>query len=1152
MRLLSLGQRFSPSEWPDGRYSARPKGRNGSRFVASFGNWQALSAAVVLALFALAITVGCHRSTYRQKADNEVANLLALGQRDQRWKLRDSQIYPDKQSRHYDPFSPDAEPMPPDDPVSHQLMHSVDGKKGWPHWHDNGDTVYVENPFWRAYLPRNEQGVVVLDRGRAVDLALVHSRDYQRQLENLYLSALTVTAERFRFDVQFFGGHSTFFTSNGSKRAGGPQSLLELDTDAQATKLGATGAEMLIGFANSLVWQYSGGDSYASASLLNFSLMQPLLRAGGRAVVLESLTQAERNLLANIRQMAHYQRGFYLQVITGSSPGTGPSSGGLAISSLSPAVSPGRGGVLSLLQSQVQIRNQQQNVAGLEDSYEQLLAAHLADRIDRYQVDLALQSLYNAQSQLLSLRSSYQTQLDNFKISLGLPPDLPVEISDDLLRRFDFMDPKLLDLQRRTTLLLRALRDPATPEPPDWLQQMQNIAQQIEEQVETVRHDIDQLTQLLQERATLLREFYSAERRQEEGTELITDAEKAIKDLQERYQNIVADFELMLEGKLPAPRGEQRTPRESMKNLLQQLNEFTQDPDRIVAEQIGQLETQIEDLQGQLAKAQKQVAALSEQMTKASPEELSALEEKFTTARTDVEIIQSRLDSANRTLEELKKTPKEQIAMQILDPILLQISDLSLIQARARLDTIMLTPVDISPEEALEIARQNRLDWMNARAALVDQWRQIEIMANRLRSNLDVTFSGDVQTVGDNPFAFDSNTGQLRIGFRFDAPFTRLVERNQYRTALISFQRARRDYMAFEDQVMQSLRETLRNIRLNQNTFELLRSAVLVAIAQVDLARERLREPPRAGQTSQFGVNTARDLVQALSSLLNAQNAILGAWVQYEIQRMLLDFQMGTMQLDDRGHWIDPGPILSRQAQENPFQPETGPVPGGTEARPQTEPQPQQLVTQEGGTQEGSMQESGTREGSTQEGGTAQPGQHALAGTILDREHAAPQAATGLADRLPATQATISGQPTEAHAEADAGENLSPTMQRLRDRLASYGGNGHLAGQQQAATPPESAQPSGQSPQTQARPVSHMTPQPSNPTLTPGPATQQSALPPAPWVARSAPLNQATVDPYAQDLPESLWPSIQALLEMEEMEDDAGITVISDGPDSSK
>lgn len=248
MRLLSLGQRFSPSERPDGRYSTRPKGKKGSRFVASFGNWQALSAAVALSLFALAIVTGCHRSTYRQKADNEVANLLALGQRDQRWKLRDSQIYPDKQSRYYDPYAPDAEPMPPDDPVSHQLMHNVDGKKGWPHWHDNGDTVYVENPFWRAYLPRNEQGIVVLDRGRAVDLALVHSRDYQRQLENLYLSALTVTAERFRFDVQFFGGHSTFFTSNGSKRAGGPQSLLELDTDAQATKLGATGAEFLIGF----------------------------------------------------------------------------------------------------------------------------------------------------------------------------------------------------------------------------------------------------------------------------------------------------------------------------------------------------------------------------------------------------------------------------------------------------------------------------------------------------------------------------------------------------------------------------------------------------------------------------------------------------------------------------------------------------------------------------------------------------------------------------------------------------------------------------------------------------------------------------------------------------------------------------------------
>jgi len=1080
-----------------------PNSRFKTGFIPVWGLVESRAIGLLWGLFVAAFfaccVVGCHRTTYRRQADAEVRTLLQQGQCDSRWRLRETTVYPKKESRYYDPFCPDAEPMPPDDPVSHQLMHCVDGKKGWPHWHDNGDTYYVESPFWRAYLPRDERGVVVLDRARAVDLALVHSREYQRQIENLYLSALNVTAERFRFDVQFFGGHSTFFTADGSKRAGGPRTLLELDTDAQARKLGATGTELLIGFANSLVWQFSGSDSYASASLLNFSLVQPLLRAGGRAVVLESLTQAERNLLANIRQMAHYQRGFYLQVVTGTNPGAGPSSGGLTIGSLSPSVSPGRGGVLGLLQSQVQIRNQEQNVQGLEDSYEQLLAAHQADRIDRYQVDLALQSLYNAQSQLLSARSSYQSQLDSFKVTLGLPPGLPVEISDDLLTQFDFVDPKLLNLQRRTTLLVRALRDPATPDPTDWADQIRQIYDQTVRQVETVQNDIAHLTAVLPQRKIILQEFYSKRGAEDGEPEGLTSAEKAIADLEERYQAIVADFGLLLEGKLPPTRGEERVPRQPLKQLLDNLKQFIDEPDAVTNQKLGELEKQLTDLQNQGKTADEELKKLSQAMAVASQEEALALQSKYSEARAQVEILQSRIDSVTRTLSELKTSPKEQVAMQLLEPLLLQLSDLSLIQARARLDSVSLIPVDITPEEALEIARQNRLDWMNARAALVDQWRQIQIAANRLRSDLDVTFSGDVATTGDNPFSFDSNTGQLRVGFRFDAPFTRLVERNQYRTALISFQRARRDYIAFEDQIAQSLRDTLRNIRLGQNTFELRRSAVLVSIAQVDLARERLRAPPRPGETSQFGVNTARDLVTALSGLLSAQNAFLGAWVEYEVQRMVLDFQMGTMQLDERGQWIDPGPIRSQNRPAGEAAPEAIPAPV-----PQTGVQPLPAVT--GDTFQRMDQNSAVNNGFGRWG--------------LNNE-------TRTDSGIPANSAEIPLEIMQAGRSEEqlAPQQLSPTLQRLKERLASHQKLQEYPG-------------AGDSPAT---------------TFSGGVTTDKPSVDsmPNPQIVgrvgheQQTGMVQTTFTSGQNGLPESLLPPIQALLKLE----DEGVTVISDQPE---
>ncbi len=298
-------------------------------------------------------------------------------------------------------------------------------------------------------------------------------------------------------------------------------------------------------------------------------------------------------------------------------------------------------------------------------------------------------------------------------------------------------------------------------------------------------------------------------------------------------------------------------------------------------------------------------------------------------------------------LEELKRSLVEGVNVettrQRMIEVFREMSDhlleLSLLQARARLDSFDLVPIDVPPAEALAIARDNRPDWMNARASVVDTWRLIEFNANALESVLNVVFSGDLGTTGDNPINFRSTTGRLRVGFEFDAPLTRLAERNFYRQSLIDYQQARRSYMLFEDRVLQQLRLDLRQIDLNQINFELNRAAVDVAIDKVELARLKLSQPPRPGETSTFGDSFARDLVTALSDLLAAQNDFLSVWVNYEVQRINLDIDMGTMQLDDRGLWIDPGPLSpNRQRDGAPSHPQGGellPPPGSDDSNSQ-------------------------------------------------------------------------------------------------------------------------------------------------------------------------------------------------------------------------
>src|SRR5690606_28798306 len=137
-----------------------------------------------------------------------------------------------------------------------------------------------------------------------------------------------------------------------------------------------------------------------------------------------------------------------------------------------------------------------------------------------------------------------------------------------------------------------------------------------------------------------------------------------------------------------------------------------------------------------------------------------------------------------------------------------------------------------------------RLDWMNARASLVDSWRLIEFNADLLESELQFSVDGSYGrvTTSDGLDLASDKAGSLRARLQFDAPLTRLQERNTYRQALIEYQQARRAYYQFEDNVSAQLRGIIRQIELNRVNFELRRVALRVAVAQVQSARLRLEE----------------------------------------------------------------------------------------------------------------------------------------------------------------------------------------------------------------------------------------------------------------------------------------------------------------------
>src|SRR5260370_9577875 len=99
-------------------------------------------------------------------------------------------------------------------------MRPPDGQHPPRSYHRDGDAAWIEDPSWRDRLMLDEDGFLVLSPEKAVELGLLHSREYQQALENLYTTALTLSLDRFDFSLHWFGRNNTAFTQFGSLFAG--------------------------------------------------------------------------------------------------------------------------------------------------------------------------------------------------------------------------------------------------------------------------------------------------------------------------------------------------------------------------------------------------------------------------------------------------------------------------------------------------------------------------------------------------------------------------------------------------------------------------------------------------------------------------------------------------------------------------------------------------------------------------------------------------------------------------------------------------------------------------------------------------------------------------------------------------------------------
>ena len=246
----------------------------------------------------------------------------------------------------------------------------------------------------------------VMNLAQAVALATAQNRTYQRQKEDLYLTALDLTLARHRFARQWFGTVDASYVRNSADEQVG------YGAETGFSQLLADGAQITTSIAIDWARFLTGDPRTSLGSVLSASVTQPLLRGRGRKIAQENLTQAERNALYQIRSFNRYRKTFVVFIVNA---------------------------YYRVLQQRDAVTNAENDYNSKVESRKRLEMEAEAGRKPSFEVDQAREGELRARDSFVRERQSYEQQLDEFKILLSLPTSVKIELDQKELKALEAM-----------------------------------------------------------------------------------------------------------------------------------------------------------------------------------------------------------------------------------------------------------------------------------------------------------------------------------------------------------------------------------------------------------------------------------------------------------------------------------------------------------------------------------------------------------------------------------------------------------------------------------------------------------------------------------------------------------------------------------------
>ena len=279
-----------------------------------------------------------------------------------------------------------------------------------------------------------ELGARVFSLQEALKTAVQHSRAYQNSREQLYLTALSLTLSRHQFTPIFSGGGSGTYAAQTEQTSAlvpdpvtGQLIPVLSDNLAEQESVHATGnvgvnwlirdiGRLSAAFSTDFLRFLAGSPSTLTSSQIGATLTRPLLRNAGYKADIENLTQAERDLLYQLRDFVRFRKDFTVQVASA---------------------------YYGVLGNRDAVRNSFLNFQSSRRAGDRTRALAAEGRTTQSDLGRIEQQELSAENAWVGAILIYQRALDDFKIQLGIPVETKVVLDDRELQELRIRHPDI-------------------------------------------------------------------------------------------------------------------------------------------------------------------------------------------------------------------------------------------------------------------------------------------------------------------------------------------------------------------------------------------------------------------------------------------------------------------------------------------------------------------------------------------------------------------------------------------------------------------------------------------------------------------------------------------------------------------------------------